>query len=249
MATRLPTKLHKEPLIDAIFEIRFSSKMPASVVLPGIFFEKLAGEKTIESFPLAQFPKAMRDADPNLKFAAVCRITRPDFFINVGDFSVSVSCKYPYPGWSKFRPAIIETMEILSASNVVDKTERYSLKYVDLLQGLDEQQRVSTFNVRVSLAGHDLKKEPYQLRLEIPKDGLLHAVQLVSAAKALLHDGTSKEGFVVDVDTIASLDGISMSKLLNGFPGKLDTIHAKNKAMFFDCLTDETITSLEPAYE
>lgn len=249
MVTRLPTKLHNEPLIDAIFEIRFSSKMPASVVLPGIFFEKLVGEKTIESFPLAQIPKQMRDADPNLKFAALSRITWSDFFVNVGDFSVSVSCKYPYPGWKKFRPAIIQAMAIVSASNIADKIDRYSLKYVDLFDGLNDEQRVSKFNLEVSLAGHKLNQEPYQIRLEIPKDGLLHAVQLVSSAKALLHNGTSRDGLVVDVDTIAKLDGVSMATLLKGFPKKLDTIHAMNKEMFFNCLTREALSSLEPTYE
>lgn len=249
MVDRLPTKLHKEPLIDAIFEIRFSSNMPASVALPGIFFEKLEGEKTIEPLPLAQIPKQMRDADPNLKFAAINRVTWSDFFVNIGDFSVSVSCKYPYPGWKNFRPAIIQVMDIISASNAVDKIDRYSLKYVDLFDGLSDEQRVANFNLKVSLAGHKLKQEPYQIRLEIPKDGLLHAVQLVSSAKALLHNGTSRDGLVVDVDTIAALGGVSMATLLKGFPKKLDTIHSKNKAMFFDCLTPKTVSSLEPTYE
>ena len=236
-------------LIDAIFEVRFESKMPVSVILPGIFFNKLEGDKSIDALPIAQLPKPLRDADPNLKFAAVSRVDWTKFFINVSDASVSVSCKYPYPGWDEFQPAIVKIMEILAESNIVERVDRYSLKYVDILSGLDDEQKVSMLNMRVSLAGHDLKKEPFQLRLEIPKDGLVHAVQMVSAAKAVLHNGTSLEGLVVDVDTHCALDGISMSTLLSGFSGKLETIHAMNKAMFFDCITDETLKSLEPTYE
>jgi uncharacterized protein (TIGR04255 family) len=249
MATSLPTKLKNEPLIDAIFEVRFAGKMPASVVLPGVFFSQLDGEKKIENLPIAQIPKPMRDADPNLKFAAISRIDWDSFFVNVGDFSISVSCKYPYPGWDNFRPAIIRVMEILAGSNIVDKVDRYSVKYVDLLPASDDRQKVSMLNVNVSIAGHDLKKEPFQFRIEIPKDELVHAVQLVSSATAVLHNGTTKEGLIVDVDTHASLDGVSMQSLLDGFSAKLDLIHLANKAMFFDCLRSETITSLEPSYE
>lgn len=249
MAASLPKKLKKEPLIDAIFEVRFAGKMPASVVLPGVFFSRLHGEKNIENLPIAQIPKPMRDADPNLKFAAISRIDWDKFFVNVGDFSISVSCKYPYPGWDNFRSAIVEIVAILAESNIVEKVERYSLKYVDLFPASDDQQKVSMLNVKVSIAGHDLKKEPFQIRIEIPKDGLVHVVQLVSSANAVLHNGTKKEGLIVDVDTLASLEGVPMQSLLDEFPAKLDSIHAANKAMFFDCLLPETITSLEPSYE
>lgn len=249
MATSLPTKLKKEPLIDAIFEVRFSGKISASVVLPGVFFSKLNGEKNIESLPIAQIPKPMRDADPNLKFAAISRVDWDNFFINIGDFNVSVSCKYPYPGWNNFRMAIIQVVGILNESDIVEKVDRYSLKYVDLFPASDDQQKVSMLNVKVSIADHNLEKEPFQIRIEIPKDGLVHAVQLISSANAVLHSGVTKEGLIVDVDSFALLEGVPMQSLLAQFPAKLDSIHTANKAMFFACLLPETITSLEPSYE
>ena len=230
MATSLPTKLKNEPLIDAIFEVRFVGSMPASVVLPGIFFSKLTGQKIIEQLPIAQIPKALRDADQNLKFAAISRIDWDAFFINVGDFSLSVSCKYPYPGWSKFRDAIIGVVEILNGSGIVEKVERYSLKYIDLFPVSNDREKVSMLNMKVSIADHELKEEPFQMRIEIPKDGLIHAIQMVSSANAVLHNGVTKEGLVVDVDTLAVLDGISMQTLLDQFPTKLDSIHSVNKA-------------------
>jgi uncharacterized protein (TIGR04255 family) len=249
MLPSLPTKLKNEPLIDAIFEVRFSGEIPASVVLPGVFFSNLTGEKKIEHLPIAQIPKLMRDADPNLKFAAISRIDWTDFFINIGDFSVSISCKYPYPGWSNFRQAIIQIIDILNGAKIVRSIDRYSLKYVDLFPATDDQQKISLLTVKMSIAGHELMREPFQIRIEIPKDGLVHAVHLVSSATAVLHNGVKKEGLVVDVDTHASLNGASIQSLLDHFPDKLDSIHAANKAMFFDCLRSETIASLEPSYE
>ncbi len=249
MATNLPTKLRNEPLIDAIFEVRFIGSMPASVILPGIFFGKLPGQKIIENLPIAQIPKPLRDADQNLKFAAISKIDWDAYFINVGDFSLSVSCKYPYPGWSKFRDAIAQAIEILDSAGIVETVERYSLKYIDLFPATTNREKVSMLNMKVMIADHELKEEPFQMRMEISKDELIHAVQIVSSANAVLHNGLTKDGLVVDVDTIAVIDGISMEILLNDFSKKLDSIHSANKSMFFDCLRSETIAALGPSYE
>lgn len=249
MATSLPIKLKKEPLIDAIFEVRFSSKVPASVVVPGFLFTKLEGEKTIESLPISQLPKLVRDADPNLKFVPLSRIDWKLFFISIGDFSISVSCKHPYSGWASFKPAIVAVMKALEESNIVNAVERYSMKYVDMIPSSNNQQKVSMINFKVSIAGHELEKEPFQLRIEIPRDGLVHAVQVVSSAQATLHNGNVMEGLIVDVDSFSAQDGISMQSLLEGLEEKLEAIHSSNKAMFFDCISLETVESLEPIYE
>jgi uncharacterized protein (TIGR04255 family) len=249
MAISLPTKLKKEPLIDAIFEVRFDSNIPASVILPGVFFNDLVGHKSIETLATAQLPKALRDADPNLRFAAINKIDWDNFFINIGDFNVSISCKYPYPGWATFKNGIIEIVKILQKSGIVKNVERYSLKYVDLLPVVNGKSNASMLNMSIGIAGHTLKDESFQFRIEILKDELIHAVQLVSSAKAVLHTGLVKDGLIVDVDTLAILHNTSLSSLVEGIENKLDVIHAANKKMFFDCLNPETLTSLEPTYE
>ena len=249
MTTTLPKKLKKEPLIDAIFEVRFDSIAPASVVLPGFLFGKLEGNKTIEALPLAQLPKLVRDADPNLKFQPLSRLDWEQFFVNISDFSVSISCKYPYPGWSAFKPAIIKAMTVLFESKITKTIERYSLKYVDLIPSSDNRQKVSMINFNVSIAGHKLEKEPFQIRIEIPRDNFINSIQVASAATAILHNGMTKEGLIVDIDTVAIQNAITMEKLLDGFPDKLDAIHQTNKAVFFDCITVATLKSLEPVYE
>jgi uncharacterized protein (TIGR04255 family) len=244
----LPKKLKKEPLIDAVFEVRFTSAFPAGNVLPGLLFVKLEGDKKIEQLPLSQLPHIMRDADPNLRFAPLSRLDWQQFYINVGDRSVSVGFKYPYPGWNGFKPAIVEIMNILKDADILKSVERYSLKYVDLLPANDLREQVSFVNFDVTLAGHKLEKEAFQIRLEIPRGDFTHAVQVVSSATATLPTG-SKQGLIVDVDTISNQQAISFNELLRGFPDKLEAIHQANKEMFFDCLKPQTITALEPEYD
>ncbi len=246
---RLPKKLKKEPLIDAVFEIRFTSAFPAGGILPGFLFGKLDGNKTIEQLPVAQLPQSLRDTDPNLQFAPLSRLDWKQFYINVGDRSVSIGFKHPYPGWDSFKSAITQVMEALKDPGIVTSVERYALKYIDLLPATSLREQVAFVNFDVTLAGHKLEEEAFQLRLEIPKDGFIHAVQVVSSATVTLHNGETRQGLIVDVDTIANQNSISFDDLLNDFSEKLETIHQANKKIFFDCLKPQTIIALEPEYE
>lgn len=249
MTITLPNKLKKEPLIDAVFEVRFDCAVPASQVFPGFLYSQLEGNKTIEALPVAQLPKEVRDGDPNLKFQPLSRLDWGQFLINISDFSVSISCKYPYPGWDTLKPVIIKVMNCLSESRISRTIERYSLKYIDLIPSSDNRQKVSMINFDVTIAGHKLEKEPFHIRIEIPRDNMINVVQVVSAAKATLHNGTTKEGLIIDVDTVANQNAILIEALLDGFSDKLDAIHQTNKAVFFDCITPATLKSLEPVYE
>lgn len=247
--TILPKKLKKEPLIDAVFEIRFKSDFHAGGILPGLLFGKLDGNKTIEQLPISQIPQQVRDADQNLQFAPLSRLDWGHFYINVGDRSLSVGCKYPYPGWSNFKSAITEVVGALKDANVIKSVERYALKYIDLIPASSVQEQVAFVNFDVVLAGHKLTKEVFHLRMEIPRGDFIHAIQLVSSATATLQSGESKQGLIVDVDSIGILKDISLNELLIGFPEKLDRIHQENKNVFFDCLKAETLSALEPEYE
>lgn len=249
MKPALPKKLKQEPLLDAVFEVRFNSTAPASVILPGSLFNQLDGNKTIGALPISQIPKAIRDADPNLKYQPLTRLDWGSFLINIGDFSLSISCKYPYPGWDTFKPSIIKVITALSDSSIVRTIDRYSLKYIDMIPSSDNRQKVSMINLDVTIAGHKLEKEPFVIQVEIPKNGMLNTVQVVSSAKATLHNGITKEGLIVDVDTVANQNAISMKALLDGFSDKLDAIHLTNKEVFFDCITPSTLKTLEPIYE
>jgi len=249
MTESLPKKLQKATIVDSLFEVRFVSDSSALLVIPGFLFERLEGEKVIKELPGGQMPKALRDVNPNMQYMPITRIEWGIFYINISDASVMVSCKNPYPGWSEFKPAIIKVMNLLSQLSTLKSVLRYSLKYVDLVPAPDLEQQVSKANIDVVIAGHKLQKEHIQIRIEIPKDGFINVVQLIASAKAKI-DGIETNGLAVDIDTIVTKqDPITIGELLTEFDAKLDKIHHINKSMFFNCITAETIESLEPVYE
>lgn len=249
MTNRLPTRLGKEPLIEALFELRFSSAAPAASVLPGYFFSRLEGEKAIDSLPVSQVPKAMRDADANLQFAPLVRLRWNSFVILVGDRTLSIACALPYPGWRAFKPAILQVTKEAKALGIIQTIQRCSLKYTDLIPLSNLHEQVAAINASVVVGNHKLEKEVFSLRLEIPRNGHLTAVQIVSSAVASAPDGSTREGLIVDIDTIANAESQDFGVWLEKLPEHLDSIHTTSKTMFFECLRSETIDQLEPMYE
>jgi uncharacterized protein (TIGR04255 family) len=249
MTEKLPTKLKKEPLIDALFEMRFTSTTSASSILPGVLFSKLPGEKKIERLPTEQIPRAILDSDPNLRFAPLLRLYLDKFVINIGDRSLAVGCKMPYPGWGTFKPVILDVVRQLKEIGIVQALHRFSMKYIDLIPASSRADQVSAINGTVVLGKHTLNQEIFSLRMEIPQEGMLHVVQITSGATATLQDGSTREGVIVDIDSITDLAEPDFAYWLGQLSDQLESMHSANKAMFFECLRPETIASLEPIYE
>lgn len=248
MANKLPIKLAKEPLVDAIFELRFMSEMPASSILPGFLFSQLKGEKKIERLPAADLPKQLREADPNLQYAPMVRIHWNSSLILISDRSVALACKMPYQGWMVFKQAILDTMNLLKQIDMIKTIQRYSLKYVDLIQSSKIEEQVSFINFDVKLGQHRLEKENFQIRMEVLKDNHIAAISIVSSATITTMNGDSKSGVIVDIDVIKNIADITQDVFMQTLVDDLEHTHSINKELFFDCLKPETITMLEPIY-
>lgn len=249
MKMPMPKKLKKEPLIDTVFELRFTSVLPASSILPGILFNKLSGAKNIEKLPAAQLPEQLRSADPNLRFAPLTRIECGNFVYLISDRSLAVACKMPYPGWTAFKAAILVAMKHLETAKIVSSVNRYGLKYVDLIPSKSMTDKASLVNLSLTVGEHTLRGETFQIRVEIPKKDIINVVQIVSNAEFKPFNATKKEGLIIDIDSIVNVKDLDMKNILKGLSKSLSILHDINVKLFFDCLKPETIAALEPIYE
>lgn len=251
MSPTLPKKLGKEPLIDAVFEIRFSSNAPAADILPGFLFSKLTyPNKKIEKLPASDIPQPIRQAEPSFQFSPLVKIEWDDFFISIGDHNLVIGCKIPYPGWNKFKPTILEILNLVNELHIINSVQRFSMKYVDIIPNSHSHKPISKLSLLISLGEHSLENDSFSLRVEIPKENLMHIVSISSTGVAKLNNGEVREGIVVDTDTISHISGATDFKnwLLN-LPAQLENLHFENKKMFFSCLKDETIKVMEPEYD
>jgi uncharacterized protein (TIGR04255 family) len=250
----LPTKLEKEPLVDAVFEMRFAARVPASSVIPGILFTHLeAHPQQIERLPVADIPSEIRSRDPNLRFQPLMRLHWDDnFLIMVGDATVGLACKMPYAGWKNFKPHILRLTKILNESHLIERLDRYSMKYVAIIEGANLAAQISLINISLKLGDYTLKEEPFIIRVERREGSLLHIVQLGAPSTGPVvtdNKQTTRTGLLIDIDSVCERDIPDMSTIIEELPERLEDIHTRNKERFFELLTPETLAYLGPSYE
>ena len=244
---RIPKRLKKEPLIEAIWQVEFESPA-AGDVLPGLLYAALRKDHPklqLHRLPAADLPAIVAQMDPNLRLAAKVRLEEPEgaFLWQVGDRVATLNCRKPYAGWAAFREAIISLTKIIEESGLVAQPLRHSLRYIDLLT-LNDAPDLSALQFDMKLGSHAVKTLPLQMRLELPDGEVNHIIQIATPAQAQLPDG-QQTGSVVDLETFANAQPGNWAAMRN----QLDTLHDQSKRLFFEhLLTAEAIEKLEPEY-
>lgn len=250
MQTKLPVVLGKEPLVEAIFEVRLNGAPSLSDILPGFLFSQLKNPKPVSSrLPAADIPAPMRANDPLLLFTPVQRLDWGMYLISVGDRNFVVSCKLPYPKWPSFRQAIFFITQQIQKLDIPGEVERYSLKYVNLIQAPSPREQLEKIQVEVQLGSTAVGDQGLQLRVEQRKEETLHIISVATDARVVLHDGQKQFGAIVDVDSIRSTHFPNFNSFVVHLEKELDHLRYANKEQFFSCLKPQAIEEMEPEYE
>lgn len=248
-SSRLPTKLGKEPLVEAIFEIRFEEPSSGSEILPGFLYSRLEGEKEIQRLPPAELPKPIRDTSPELRYSPIVRIERDKYIITLGDRVLTLSCKLPYVGWKDgFRQEISATLRLISELNLIKTVERYSIKYVNIIPAETVQEQLSKLNITIEIGNGQVSPSSLVLKMESVRDSVIYLLSFVAGATAQLSDGRTLTGMVIDIDSIINVDREDFHTWLRNAESAIDTLRIKNKEVFFSLLTTEALTEMEPDY-
>lgn len=254
MTRKLPIKLGKEPLIEAVFEIRFQSSVPFSAtnIIPGIIFQSFPGKVGgVEKLPMADLPEQVRKQDPILASQPLLKIGFEDHLLLIGDNSFCVVCTLPYMGWSSFKAKIIELLSILGKHNLITEVQRHSIKYVNVLEGNNDEDLLKKLAFNCQIGKHQLQHPSnVLLKVESKIDDVIVILGVTSPAKVTpLKADKEISGLVIDVDCIYQHKPIMWTEFMNDIDSKLNSIRWLNKSYFFDCLTEDTLNSLEPVYE
>ena len=248
MDTKIPIKLRKEPLLEAVWEVRFSeSKRSIADLMPGMIFKSLPDKYgNIVRLPTADIPAPIVENNPNLRYAPKIRLENGNQAVQIGEHSLSLSCRRPYSGWARFSADIHELIKVTQETGLIENLERFSLKYIDLIE-LEQPLGLSCLNLDLKLGEHEISTEPVQLRTELRERDLIHIIQIVSPAKAVLPALKKQlKGVLVDIDTIKPISEKEPWELLYR---RLDDLHISCKRMFFSIVKHETIEKLGPEYK
>ncbi len=248
MAHRIPARLRKEPLIEAVWEVRFTSAKPSvGELLPGVVFKALSDKYPgLVRLPSADIPTAIVEHDPRLKYVPKIRLEGGNQAVQIGEHVVSLSCRRPYSGWKRFSEDIRTIIKIVRDTGLIDRLERFSLKYVDLIE-VAQPPSLNCLNLELKMGGYEIDTRPVQLRTDIKEGDLIHIIQIVSPAEVSIPgEPAGASGVLLDIDSIRPMKG---NESWADVERHLDEVHAASKRIFFALLTPETLESLEPEYE
>jgi len=247
MKREIPVRLKKEPLIEAVWEIRFTSpKPPVADLLPGLVFKALPDQyPNVVRLPAANIPAPIAEHDPKLRYVPKVRLEGENQAVQIGEHVVSLSCRRPYSGWKRFSADIRALMQIVQDTRLINQLERFSLKYIDLIE-LNQPPSLDCLNVELKVGEYKINTRPVQLRTEIREEDLLHIIQIVSPAEVSIPGESERvRGVLLDIDSIRPM---KQNESWSDVNDRLDSVHMSCKQMFFGLLKAETIDNLEPEY-
>jgi len=241
---KLPRKLRISPLVEAIFELRFSpAQSAAGDLLPGILFQAFPGDYSeVESLPVSGVPLEIRESDPNLRYQALHRLQGKQRSLSTGNRVIVYSSQQAYPGKTKFLQEIGTVLAKVQKTKLVSSVERFSFRYINLLSA-EIGAQLKLLNATLKMKGGPISEKGFQLRFEEQDGDFLSIVKVHTNATVAFKDGVSRTGLLLDVDTLYS------GRLDEFWPEKDSLLaqgHASLKKTFFSMLTDEAISACDP---
>lgn len=244
---KMPLKLKREPLLEALWEVRFATTSPPVMdLLPGLLYKAFRSDDWhLVRLPIADIPPPIVEQDSVLRYMPKIRLENNGYAIQVGDRVVSLSYRRPYPGWEAFSQKIRDLIGVLRDTNLIERLERFSFKYINLVE-LTQPPDLTCLDVALRLGKYDLNTLPLQLRTEIRDDNFVQIIQIISPAEVSLPGEVSRLcGVLLDIDTIRTM---LPNESWPDIEEHLEDLHLASKRTFFHLLTSETIARLEPEY-
>lgn len=247
---RLPSKLERVPLLDAVCELRVDSSMELQNVVPGLLLTELGSLGPVEQMPAGSVPAELRASIPGLLDAPLVRVHLDSYFVLCGRASVAVACKLPYPGWSVFKPKICSIFRTVLRLPVARSIQRYSVKYVNLIENENLNNQFGFLDWNLSVGEHNLRSGSVQLRCEVHgPDDIVTNLQISTGGVAQIPNVSgSKYGAVVDADTVKLYHTSNINKFKEELEDRLEAVHLENKKWVFESLRQSTIDAMGPIY-
>ncbi len=234
--------LQKDPIVEALFEIRFScNEDTPGNLLPGVLYPAIRADfPASQTLGASRLPPEILENDPNLRYAAVQRFTGNKATVNVGPRSFTVVIPRPYMGWEEFKPMILTCLGHLHKTGFIKKVERYSLRYINIIDaGPSPKEQFSKIRFHGSLGGFNLSEAASQILTDIPLKGLLNKVTITANTNAEIH--TTNEiisGLSLDIDSIQLNPSEDFWENAGDY---IEIAHEAETDIFFRTATKETL--------
>ncbi len=245
---RIPKRLKKEPLLEAVWELRFEGDPAAGGALPGILYEKLKAQgenATIETLQLGSIPRKMRETQEQLRYAPTTVLRYKNYAVFIGDRTTALSVVKPYPGWREYERVISTLVTWLRESGMITNVEQSTLKYLDFFEYRPDEV-FKKLRVQVQLGGAKLQGGELQLQAKIARDGFEGTIAIMNP-RTVTDQGQSRQGLVTDIQV--SWKNKESQDFWVDFPEHLRKAKILCHKLFFELLTEETLEAHKPVFE
>jgi uncharacterized protein (TIGR04255 family) len=241
---KLPIKIEKDLISEAIFELKFSTNIPSGAVF-GVIYKVIANKYSNVpniALPILEIPETIRNSDPNLRYQAYNRLKIDNYNISIGPRVINFSVQKPYIGWTQWRTFINNILNDLINSDIFNIIESSGLRYINAIK----DNVFSLINVNIEISEKKLSEQPTILRTEIKDEKYISVLQIANSA--LIKNNVDKfDGSVIDIDVLRKLE-MNNSDFKDEYMNILDEAHTKEKELFFKILKKDFLQSLKPVY-
>ncbi len=235
-----PIRIEPNPIIEAIVELRFSTKIHRSAVF-GILYNSLQNDfKKLESLPILQIPEQLRETDPNFLFKPYYKLTDGTFIIQIGPDVLSISSPSNYIGWPAYSKKIFECLQKVQNTHIIEDISRLGIRYINFF----ENNIFDYIKIKLFIDNKEHCSKNTVIRTELEKDQYKTTLQIISNVSRIV-DNQTLTGSLIDIDTAKESN---LYDFFNNMESIINIGHSIEKDFFFNLLTDKLIQSYNPVY-
>lgn len=164
-------RYEKAPLLEAVFEIRFTQRASWDLTIPGLIYERIKGRfpqkerRVAQEIGIVVGPEGLTQQARTSELSLFFQQDRK-MLVQVGPRVVSLHCLRPYPGWGLFKESIAEIYNAIENVVEIKELERIALRYINMIE-IDEKriEPKDYFNIYIFL-GEQLPQDMVHFNIE-----------------------------------------------------------------------------------
>lgn len=238
---KLPVRIENCPIIDALVELRFETKINANAVfgmIYGALMEKYPGN--VENLPIMQLPEAVRMSDPALRYKPLYRINNNNVLIQIGTDVISISSRMPYIGWDAFKGHVLNIIQLITNAGIISRVVRLGHRYVNFFDSDIREKITMSFKMTEGYSIQNL-----MITTQVKDSDFENTVQFSNSAALNIGTPNQKNGSIIDIDTFREYPN---GGFMEDVEKEIENAHQSEKTLFFSLLKPEFIASLNPQY-
>ncbi len=232
----LPKVINPCPIVEALVEIRFTTRIHPSAVF-GIIYNALQNDfPKVNNLPILELPEVVRVNDPNFRYKPHYRISNDNYLVQIGPDVLTISSFPKYTGWDEFSKQIFNILDRIKEIDIIGSIIRIGIRYINFF----DNDIFKNIDLKICIGEADIAYKNTIVRTEIDHGLFKSSLQVANNANY-----NNKLGSIIDIDTFTDYN------LDDFFAHKEDFIsdgHAKEKELFFSLLKDDFLKTLNPRY-